>query len=484
MSTDSYSTDPNIVFILSDDQGPWAAGCYGNDEIETPNLDRLAAEGVRFTNAFCTSPVCSPSRASYLTGKLPSQHGVHDWIRNGNVPPGKGYREEADTEAWPAVPYLEQFPSYPSVLREYGYDCAMSGKWHLGESKTPQQGFDHWFAHQKGGGPYYDAPVVRNGEYENESRYITDVITDEAISFLDEMRDPFYLSVHYTAPHSPWTRDGLAKREHPEAITERYDDCAFKSCPQEPMHPNATELTHRCMGDHEALKGYFGAITAMDEQIGRILDYLEDTGIRDETLIVFTSDNGFSCGQHGFWGKGNGTYPLNMYENSVKVPFLVSHRTHIPEGHVTDAMINGYDLMPTLLDYTGVPMPDDGPYPGESQAEVFRGESDSGRDAVVIHSEYGNVRMIRTHRWKYVHRYPHGPHELFDLANDPDERNNLVDNEEHVNRLTELRGRLARWFNEFVDPERDGTRFPVTGKGQKTRVDEQEVGENSFHGRN
>ncbi|MFB6295806.1 MAG: sulfatase-like hydrolase/transferase [Halobacteriales archaeon] len=342
MSADGDSPT-NVVFVLTDDQGPWAAGCYGNDEIHTPNIDRLADEGIRFENFFCASPVCSPSRASFLTGEIPSQHGVHDWIRDGNVPPGEGYRkgydEEADEEAWPpAVAYLEDRTGYTEVLAEHGYESAMSGKWHLGDSTTPQQGFDHWFVHQKGGGPYYDAPVVRDGELEREPGYITDAITDEALGFLDAMAEPFYLSVHYTAPHSPWTEDGEARNQHPEEITELYDDCPFKSCPQEPTHPDATGLTHGNMGNHESLKGYFAAVTAMDRQVGRILDRLEEMGVREDTLVVVTSDNGFSCGHHGFWGKGNGTFPLNMYENSVTVPFIASHPGTIPEGTVTEAL--------------------------------------------------------------------------------------------------------------------------------------------------
>lgn len=468
---------PNIVFILSDDHGIWANGCYGNAEIQTPNIDALAETGCRFENAFCASPVCSPSRASFLTGKIPSQHGVHDWIREGNIPPGK----EADHPAYPAVPYLEDELGYPTVLAHHGYETAMSGKWHLGDSISPQQGFDHWFVHQKGGGPYYDAPVVRDGEMVREPEYITTAFTDEALSFLDMMAEPFYLSLHYTAPHSPWRADGVARKQHPEAITEQYDDCPFKSCPQEPMHPNATGLTHRSMGDHEALKGYFAAVTAMDREIGRVIDWLEREGIRDETLIIYTSDNGFSCGHHGFWGKGNGTYPMNMFENSVKVPFIASHPGRIPQGTTTEAMINGYDLFPTLLEYANIEQTHSESLPGESFHRVLTGATDSGREQVVAHSEYGTVRMLRTERWKYVHRYPDGPHQLFDLINDPDERENLIDDPDQADRIDTLRRRLVNWFNDQVDQRRDGSRFPVTGKGQLTRIDDEYPGESVFH---
>jgi len=237
------------------------------------------------------------------------------------------------------------------------------------------------------------------------------------------------------------------------------------------------------MGDHESLKGYFAAVTAMDRQIGRLLDRLEAMGVREDTLVVFTSDNGFSCGHHGFWGKGNGTDPINMYENSVRVPFVASQPGRVPEGEVTEAMVNGYDFMPTLLDYLSLPGVESDDRPGESRLPVLTGDDDRGREQVVAHSEYGAVRMVRTREWKYVHRYPRGPHELYDLANDPDERENLVDDPDYADRVAELRGALARWFHEHVDPELDGARFPVTGRGQRTRISTDRPGEGAFHPR-
>lgn len=472
-STESGTDKPNLVFILTDDQGIWAAGCYGNPEIRTPNIDRLAATGLRFENFFCTSPVCSPSRASFLTGLLPSQHGVHDWIRDGNMPPD----EEAEQQAYPAVPYLKGKKAYTEVMKDDGYTCAISGKWHLGDSLHPQSGFSRWYVHQKGGGPYNDAPMVREGEPIREPGYVTRAITDEALRFLEQMEEPFYLSVHYTAPHSPWID------QHPQEIVDSYDDCPFKSCPQEAKHPWATSLSDRCLGNREALKGYFAAVTAMDMDVGRIVDRIEELGLREDTLVVFTSDNGFSCGHHGFWGKGNGTFPMNMYENSVKVPFIVSQPGRVREGAVTDALMSGYDLMPTLLDAVGLPEPEGVSPPGRSFLPLFLGEGSGGRDSVVVYDEYGPVRMIRTRGWKYVHRYPYGPHELYDLRNDPGERENLVHEPEHGARVQEMRQRLADWFAQYVDSAVDGARFPVTGRGQRTRVGPRSCGEGVFHPR-
>ena len=449
---------PNVIFILSDDQGPWAAGCYGNPEIRTPNIDRIAATGVKLEHFFVSSPVCSPSRAALLTGRISSQHGVHDFLRDGNIPPDP-------------ITYLEDEVCYTDVLAEHGWTCGLSGKWHLGNSTLPQHGLSHWFAHQSGGSRYNDAPMVRNGELVDEPGYITTAITNEALEFIDAHEgddNPFYLSVHYTAPHAPW--DG-----HPQDIVDSYDACAFESCPQEERHPWAAEdrnggLSKLFANPREPLKGYFAAVTAMDMDIGRILDTIEAKGLREDTLVIFTSDNGFSCGHHGFWGKGNGTDPVNMYEQSVKVPFVASHPGVIPQGTVQTGMASAYDVLPTLLEYLGLPLPQGRNLPGRSFAPALRGEDDPGRDSVVIFDEYGPTRMIRTEQWKYVHRYPDGPDELYDLVNDPGEYANLVDEPAQSAIVDELRGRMEGWFDEYADPDKDGRNYPISGNGQMRRV--------------
>ena len=439
----------NVVFILTDDQGVWAAGCYGNAEIRTPTMDRLAAEGTRFQNFFVATPVCSPSRATLLTGRIPSQHGVHDWIRDGNVGPQ-------------AIRYLEGEMCYTDIMVRHGWTCGLSGKWHLGDSQIPQHGFTDWFVHQCGAGPYNNAPMVRNGQLVNEPGYITDVITDEALRLLDKYVEggyPFYLSVHYTAPHGPWTG-------HPQEIVDSYDDCPFTSCPQEPRHAWATSLTDNNLGNRESLKGYFAAVTAMDQNVGRLLDRLEELGLRENTLVIFLSDNGFSCGHHGFWGKGNGTTPRNMYERSIKVPAIFSHPGNIPEGRVEEAMVSAYDIMPTLLEYLDLPIPEGSNLPGRSFLPALRGEPMEGHESIVIYDEYGPVRMVRTKEWKYVYRHAHGPHELYSLVEDPGERNNLAEEPNQQERINQLKVMMDEWFARYVDPRRDGLRQDGTAHGQ------------------
>jgi choline-sulfatase len=474
MADASPGQRPNVIFILSDDQGPWAAGCYGNPEIRTPHLDRLAADGVRFDRFFCASPVCSPARASLLTGRIPSQHGIHQWLHHENVGPQ-------------AIRLLDSEVAYTDILAAHGYTCGLSGKWHLGDSLTPQHGFGFWYAHQQGGGPYYHAPMIRDGQSYDEPSYVTDVITDEALGFLDRHhREPFYLSVHYTAPHSPWDRGN-----HPADLVDSYADCPFATCPQEPKHPWAISLTDHCLGNREMLQGYFAAVTALDANVGRILDRVAALGLRESTLIIFAGDNGFSCGHHGFWGKGNGTHPRNMYENSVRVPFIWSGpvgsaaggaewgrgpvrptggrdtrpegapyvpHPDPPAGAVRTDLVSAYDFLPTLLDFLGLPLPKGRNLPGHSFLPLLLGQPGAEREHVVVHDEYGPVRMLRTVQWKYVHRYETGPPELYDLLNDPEERENLAELPSQAPRVRELRGEVEEWFSRYAEPEHDGRR--------------------------
>ena len=246
-----------------------------------------------------------------------------------------------------------------------------------------------------------------------------------------------------------------------------YKDCPFNSIPKEKEHPDSIYLTKEVAKDVRAnLIGYFAAVTAMDANIGRIIDKIEDLGIRENTLIIFTSDNGFSCGHHGFWGKGNGTFPINMYDSSVKVPFIASHPGIIPENKVCDSLVSAYDFMPTLLNYVGIKDYEDNSLPGRSFANVLKGLPYEQDDKIVVLDEYGPNRMIRSKEFKYIKRYPYGPDEMYDLVNDPDERNNLLLQDNHSEKAAELRYELETWFNKYVNPEIDGAKEAVYGSGQ------------------
>lgn len=500
------TNQPNIIFILADDHGAWATGCYGNKEVITPSLDKLAEEGIKFNNFYCTSPVCSPARASILTGKLPSQHGVHDWVGGGNIniqdhlkttlkikrcypyfdeeemekyvgdrsydeigedetmpfSEFKGYKAYLKRETTP-YNYLDNVVAYTELLKDNGYSCGLSGKWHLGNSASPQKGFDFWRV-ISGGGTYYNYPeYMVDGYPVRKEDYVSDIITDDAIEFIENNKDnPFYIGVHYTAPHSPW-----AELDQKKELWDLYEDCKFDSAPIETPHPN--QAIHRPIGKtpelrRQYLRGYYSALTGMDNGINKIMEKLQELNIDDNTIIIYTSDNGMNLGHHGIWGKGNGTYPMNMFDTSVKVPTLMK----VPgvKNIVSDDLLSHYDIMPTLLDYLNIDFSNRNELPGKSFVELLKGNELEENHNVVIYDEYGPVRMIRSKEWKYVHRYPDGPHELFDMVNDPDERNNLIDDPNQQSRVEQLRNELIEWFKKHVVKDIDGSKLPVTGEGQ------------------
>ncbi len=464
----------NILFILADDMGAWALGCTGNNEVKTPNMDRIARKGIAFENAFCVSPVCSPARASLITGRIPSQHGVHDWIRRGNSP--------GQTMDRACIDYLADELTYTEILARHGYTCGLSGKWHLGNAPVPQKGHDFWEVHASGGGPYYNAPMLRNGEEYQEPRYVTDVITENALEFLSRQQgeQPFCLGVHYTAPHDPWGRD-----QHPEKYFKPYfEQCPFESVPDLPMHPwqiNSASYGYTSEQRREYLSGYYASITAMDAGIGCLLDALESQGILDDTLVVFTSDNGMNMGHHGIYGKGNGTYPQNMYDTSVKVPFLVACPSALPQGLVTDSLFSHYDFFPTLLDFLGYSEDIPRALPGRSRLSLWQGEETEESAAVVVFDEYGPVRMIRDRCGKYVQRLDGHASEYYDLLKDPDEQINRIDDQEYRQRICEAKENLVAWFAKHVDPRKDGAKLPVTGKGQLDLAEAKDAFADDWH---
>lgn len=465
----------NLLFILCDDMGAWALGCAGNPEIATPHLDRLAEEGMRFDQFYCSSPVCSPARASILTGRMPSQHGVHDWIQGGNRGSGR-------------IDYLEGQEMVPDVLAAAGYRCAQIGKWHLGASDQPRKAFSHWVTTPWGGGSYRDPILIRNGRERQESGYLTDLLAEEAMDFIGTAAReaaPFCCHLNFTAPHSPWVD------QHPPELVAAYDACRFESCPQETPHPWYDNHDFPFTRQHAAperewipvrehLKGYFAAITAMDRAIGRVLQQVDRLGIRSQTMVWFMSDNGFNCGHHGIWGKGCGTFPLNFYDSSIQVPAIVSCPGSLPEAAVRSEPLSQVDLAPTLLDWLGYAAHWEHPeLPGKSFAALLRGEEMGENRPVLIFEEYGPARMIRTADWKYIHRYPYGPHELYHLASDPGERHELLTDERIVSPVWDQRGEirdrllaeLETWFRRYVHPEFDGVYQPVMGRGQTARID-------------
>jgi arylsulfatase A-like enzyme len=420
------SRPTNVVFILTDDQAPHSLGVYGNTEIRTPHCDRLAQAGALFTRAFCTTPVCSPSRATLLTGRIPSQHGIHDWIREEN-------------EGEEAKALLEGEPTFCQALADHGYRLGLSGKWHLGDNGRPQQGFDFWFAMPTGGNRYQDPPMYWEGEKREFPGYTTDVVTGKALEFLEKAKtDPFFCFVSYNAPHTPYSGT-------PEKYLDLYRDCPFETFPGEPLNePIAHSLSRNNVGNRESKMHYYGMITAIDDTVGRIARKLEDLGLAQDTLVIYLSDHGFLLEQHGLWGKGNTSWPFNMYDESMLVPAWFYHPGRIPAGLRIDAMTSFYDFAPTLLDYLGRPPLTGKSLAGRSYAPFLRAEKPPWDN--LVYGEYQYCRMIRTEDWKLIDRTEGFYSELYDLRNDPAERNNLVESAEHQEQRLRLKQQMDTWF--------------------------------------
>ncbi len=481
---------PNIILILTDDQGYWSLGCNGNHEIRTPNIDALAGSGVILDNFFCVSPVCSPARASLLTGRIPSQHGIQDWLRNGN----------GDRKGDVPIEYLEGIIGYTDLLAQNGYRCGISGKWHMGATGYPQKSYDHWFVTLGGSGTYQNADVYQGTQLCHTEGYLTDRITDDALSFIEECCDtgqPFYLNLSYTAPHSPHVD------QHKEEYVSYYEkNCTFDDVPQDPrstasiQHPHDIEYSltfarpdREFLTLRQLLAGYYAAVQGVDDGVGRIVAKLQERGILDNTLIIYTSDNGFNCGQHGIWGKGNCTMPLNMFDTSVKVPCIFYYPSGFRQGVRSDCLLSAYDFMPTLLDFCGIPNPEAAMLPGRSFLDLLtEGKANSYHECITVFDEYGPVRMIRTKEWKYIHRYAYGPHELYDLVHDPLERFNLLTENRYFHygprdiekKAAEMKQQLDAWFLHYVNPAIDGRAEPVSGRGQLCKVGPASCGQVTF----
>ena len=315
---------------MTDDHGAWATGYNGC--AETPAIDALRRGGVFFSNAFAATPVCSPSRMTYITGKMPSTHGVQDFL----LP------EDA---AGPASPrFLEGQLTYTELLAKSGYILALCGKWHMGQDDTAQAGFTWWATVPGGGGTYRSPAFVKNGKKLKTEGFKTDMQGDWALEFLDGVNrtKPFFLMVPFYAPHTPYDF-------YPEQDGKPYDGSKFPCFPNTPMNPNQNSNLAKNLGREESKRAYSALVTGADRNIQRILQKLDEMRVRENTLVIFTADQGFNTGHHGVWGKGNGTVPYNMYEESIRVPMIWNHPARIRGGRTVDVMISSYDFFPSIL---------------------------------------------------------------------------------------------------------------------------------------
>ena len=442
---------PNIVFIVTDNQSPWTLGCYGNTEIRTLRIDQLAREGVRFTNAFCNNPVCSPNRATLLTGLMPSQHGVHNWLGT----------EQPDAQMGPdAYCTIGEFVTLPQILADAGYDCGMSGKWHLGDSLHPQLGFRYWFAKPKGHTlSYYGEEAIWEGKVYSEDGYYLDAITNHAVDFVRQPREkPFFLYVAYNAPYG-CDHDMLTG--HRNRHTSYYAEKELRCFPREDAHPWLRRFRD-CIQNTTAMRSYASAVSGVDDGVGAILDALAEVGVAEDTLVIFTADHGLCGGHHGMWGMGDHSRPLHMFQENLRVPLIFRHPKRIPAGTVVDTMTCHYDFLPSLLSYLRL---DEGfaqtlAIPGRSYAAALAGQSSPWGEEIAFH-EFENTRAVQTPRWKLVMRNTDDLNELYDLQTDPGERDNLFDQPQCAQMQAHLTERMQDFFRQYADGQ-----YNLWGKGR------------------
>jgi arylsulfatase A-like enzyme len=425
---------PNLVLIVTDNQGAWTLGCYGNPDIKTPNVDRMAAEGVRFTGAFSSNPVCSPTRATLLSGLMPSQHGVHNYLN-----------AQYNT--------LDEFDTLPEILSRAGYACGIVGKWHLGPFDRPgQEGFTHWVVKQGGHTPsFYGTRVIDDtGRKRQIEPHVTPFWTEHAVNFIEKNKDgPFFL---YLAYNGPYGLHDCIRGEPKNRHAATYAGNEMKSYPREPMHPwLRTNREH--IGNVSSMRNYASQVSLVDDGVGEVLDTLKQLGLDRNTLVIFTADQGMAGGHGGFWGMGDHTRPRTIYDWTLHIPLIVRQPGKVVAGKTVDHLVANYDILPSVLSHIGLAgqIPGKPRGPGRDFSPLLCGEQIEWEN--VVFGEYGvSVRMVRTDRWKYIERADEGPWQLFDLAADPGEKINLHGNPEHAEIQATFEQRLHEFFAAYSDP--------------------------------
>lgn len=437
---------PNVIFILTDNQGAWTLGCYGNKDIRTPNIDRLASEGVLFEKAYANNPVCSPNRATLLTGLMPSQHGVHSYLTAGVPQIGDG-----------AYCTIREFPSLPEILKSKGYSCGLVGKWHLGDNLRPQEGFtDYWVTMPHGAtATFFDADVIESEAVHKEPEHLTRFWTKNALRFIEQSKDkPFFLYLAYNGPYGlgPAQLKGADRSPH----MADYVGATLPSFPRAEAHPWLFNNKDYINND-TCIRRYAAEMTTIDDGVGEIRAKLKALGLEENTLIVFAGDNGWAGGQHGIWGMGDHTRPLSAFEHTMRVPLIWWQLGKIVSGKTCDLMVSHRDFLPSLLDHLSMasaPLASENKT-GHSYASVLRGAGEPKSWDNTIYYEYETMRCIRTETMKWIEREGDEVDELYDLATDPDELHNLADDAASAPKKADLKKQLDAFFNQNATPEFD-----------------------------
>ncbi|REJ97749.1 MAG: DUF4976 domain-containing protein [Planctomycetota bacterium] len=453
VSSAAATDRPNIVFVLTDDQAPTAAGFAGNTQLKTPNMDRLAREGAVLTNSFVATPVCSPSRASLATSRYGSELGIIDWI-NPRAEPQHGLNPNT-------VTWME-------LLQEAGYATGLFGKWHLGTADRfhpTLSGYDEFMGIRSGGCPPKDPVLEIDGHDVKTNGFTVDLVTDHALQFIETHReDPFLVSLHYREPHAAW----LPTREED---WEPYKDL-------DPLLPEPDFPKLDVEKVKQFTREYYASCASVDRNLGRVLETLDRLGLAENTVVVFTSDHGYHNGHHGLWYKGNAHWMLtelppkqwehidrkrrpNLFDQALRVPTVVRWPAAIEPGAVVEQTVSNLDWYPTLLEIAGVELPAEITVRGESIVPLLKGEPVEWDNS--LYAEYSmrhgatvDMRAWRTPEWKLMIDFAHeGRRELYHLADDPAESQNLIDSDDpEASRIKqEFETKIRDGLAEIRDPQ-------------------------------
>lgn len=434
---------PNIIFILVDDMRYDQLSLTGHPFARTPNLDRIGREGVNFRNAFVCTPLCSPSRASFLTGQYPHKHRIINNDRNG-------------------LSFIShKLVTFPQLLRRRGYQTAFIGKWHMGDDDTRRPGFDHWISF-RAQGLFIDPVINVNGQRRQYSGYITDMLNQWAVEFVQKKHDrPFLLYLSHKAVHQPYipaarhqnlyadkkytpppsANDNLEGKPALRRKVPPVDKLRIPGATPEPAEPRYGRGTSR----NDIFLDHLRCLASVDEGVGMLFDVLERTGQLDNTLIIFSSDNGYLFGEHGLFQNKR-----VAYEESLRVPLLMRFPKLIEPGSERDQLVLNIDIAPTLYDLAGVEAPIT--LHGKSLLPVIEDAGAPLRDAFLaeyflekIDPLYAEWQAVRSRRWKYIHyRELVGMDELYDLQSDPHEMNNLINSPGHQRTLRKMQQKLRQ----------------------------------------
>jgi uncharacterized sulfatase len=441
---------PNVVFILTDDQAPWALGLSGHPHANTPNLDKLFKQGMWLKKAYVVTPVCSPSRTSLMTSRYGSELGITDWIHPRNEPKlGLNPKTVTWTEA----------------MQQAGYHTGLVGKWHLGvpdQFHPTKTGFDYFMGFRTGGNKVTSPTLEVEGVNKKVEGYTYDILTEDALKFIERnQKKTFLLCLHYRAPHAAWM-------PQPESDRKPFDKLDPKI--PNPDYPNLDVARVK-----RITREYLGSVKGVDRNVGRVLKLLDKLKLADNTIVVFTSDHGYSMGHNGIWHKGNGHWILkppptvtnkniprgqrpNMYDNSIFVPTAVRWPGHISPGTTLDLPVANLDWYPTLLSLTGTKQPKGETIRGRDISGELLGKQADWKDICygeysTIHQSKTHMRMIRTSKWKLVRDFLNPERdELFDLKNDPAEAHNVIKSKKNTVTVKKLHDMILERMREVKDP--------------------------------